>query len=855
MSQEKEPVRQGQIEVQLQVRQSQRTHTHHYLPFTFAFLVSVVLILGIMFGVRAQNLASPPDLLVSGPQQVRVGEPFSITIGVSTGYTLAAYEVGLQWDTTLAHLRSLEHTTHLSHGTAAPLGPMPTLDGVAFGAYSCVHPCPAAFGAKWSSDPSPPDFALATLTLVADRPGVLKLTAAHGRVVEVSGLIANVPQGVPLLEIEARLVVPDPAIPAVARRVVLVAAPAIPPTAPETGVPEIEMNITGEQGGTQADVALAWSAARRRGVVCTPAPMALPESHPNSHDVNGDGCLDVVDLYQITALSAAQVADPALSAQPAEEVTASGVFTVTTVSDAPDAVPGDRVCATADGSCSLRAAIAEANAHQGADAIHFDLPGEGVRTIHLARPLPTLSDLTGGTTLDGYTQVGATLNSDPSFSNAILLVQLRGSEPPSFDALDITSPGNIIRGLAFFNFIQPIELYGYNAHDNRIVGNFIGTDAIGETHATQAESFVGGVALMQGAARNQIGGPALMERNVISGNPWAGVILYHQGTEENIIQNNIIGLTPGGDSALPNLRHGVDINLGASRNIVGGASGEGNVIAGNDEAGVEISHGNETRANQVVGNRIGTDVTGNHAGAYSANGDVGVNIEDGVRENLVAGNIIGNNLGGGIALTGPGTASNTVRDNRIGISLNGSAIPNSGYGVSVQDGVKHSQIGPGNMIANNWVGVLLWDQGTDFNTITQNAIYANSTLGIDLEPLGVNQTLFMPVAGPNQQLPAPVLTGITQGQVTGSACLTCTVEIFRDQPSVVNSAQGRVFLGAASVSAEGRFSITIRGVLAGDALTATATDASGNTSEFSLPLRVEEQVGEVLYLPHVAGPL
>src|SRR5687768_5560767 len=40
-------------------------------------------------------------------------------------------------------------------------------------------------------------------------------------------------------------------------------------------------------------------------------------------------------------------------------------FVVTTTADAPDAAPGDGVCATAGGDCSLRAAVAEANAGPG----------------------------------------------------------------------------------------------------------------------------------------------------------------------------------------------------------------------------------------------------------------------------------------------------------------------------------------------------------------------------------------------------------------------------------------------------------------------------------------------------------
>ncbi|NMC62737.1 MAG: CSLREA domain-containing protein, partial [SAR324 cluster bacterium] len=47
----------------------------------------------------------------------------------------------------------------------------------------------------------------------------------------------------------------------------------------------------------------------------------------------------------------------------------SATFTVTSTTDVVDAVPGNGVCATAGGACTLRAAIQEANALAGADSI------------------------------------------------------------------------------------------------------------------------------------------------------------------------------------------------------------------------------------------------------------------------------------------------------------------------------------------------------------------------------------------------------------------------------------------------------------------------------------------------------
>jgi CSLREA domain-containing protein len=57
----------------------------------------------------------------------------------------------------------------------------------------------------------------------------------------------------------------------------------------------------------------------------------------------------------------------------AYEVSCSPTFTVVTTADTPDAQPGDSLCADANGNCSLRAALTEANA----------LPACGTLTIHL----------------------------------------------------------------------------------------------------------------------------------------------------------------------------------------------------------------------------------------------------------------------------------------------------------------------------------------------------------------------------------------------------------------------------------------------------------------------------------------
>ena len=84
------------------------------------------------------------------------------------------------------------------------------------------------------------------------------------------------------------------------------------------------------------------------------------------------------------------------------------------------------VTTTADsGAGSLRQAILDANANAGADTIAFDIPGSGIHTI---TPLTTLPAITQSLTIDGYTQTGASPNTNPFGQpwNAVILIEIDG---------------------------------------------------------------------------------------------------------------------------------------------------------------------------------------------------------------------------------------------------------------------------------------------------------------------------------------------------------------------------------------------------------------------------------------------
>src|SRR5258706_16466694 len=77
------------------------------------------------------------------------------------------------------------------------------------------------------------------------------------------------------------------------------------------------------------------------------------------------------------------------------------------------------------------------------------------------------------------------------------------------------------------------------------------------------------------------------------------------GTRNNLVQGNYIGLNAAGTAALPNTFSGVAIFNGAQSNMIGGLTASArNVISGNANQGVVISDINTT-GNVVSGNYIG----------------------------------------------------------------------------------------------------------------------------------------------------------------------------------------------------------------------------------------------------------
>ncbi len=384
------------------------------------------------------------------------------------------------------------------------------------------------------------------------------------------------------------------------------------------------------------------------------------------------------------------------------------------------------VTTTSDsGLGSLRYAIQTANARPGPNAISFDIPGTGPHTIAPTSALPTITD---PVTIDGLSQPGA--------APGALLIELSGaSAGPGVDGLVITAGGGIVRGLVINRFAHGIMLLGGSS---TIAGNYLGTDVTGMAARANTDT---GVAML-GSSNNVIGGASPADHNLISGNAGAGVSI--RNSSGNAVKGNYLGTDAAGAAAIPNL-HGVFI-WDAPNNTVGGtAPGEGNVISGNNEEGVVISQVGAT-GNLVAGNFIGTDPTGTVAlgniqnGVYidSSSGNTVGGTSTGAR-NVITGNL----LDGVLITQGTGDASNNhIEGNYIGLGDDGSAVGNGKAGVHLSTSsvlpyvvtgnvIGGSAPGAGNVISANEYGVALDQSAVSNNRVEGNLVGIDPTGSFD----------------------------------------------------------------------------------------------------------------------------
>lgn len=405
---------------------------------------------------------------------------------------------------------------------------------------------------------------------------------------------------------------------------------------------------------------------------------------------------------------------------------------------------------------------------------------------------------------------------------------------------------------------------------NLIQGNYLGVNVDGRKPGSYGNTGEG--AQMSTCARNNlIGGLEPGAGNVISGNRADGVELDSSGGPggtqavcDNTIHGNLIGTDPSGMLPVPNVDDGVGLDNGVCSTLVGGsAAGARNVISANHNDGIDISRPG-SNGNVVEGNLIGLAADGRGA---LGNGQEGVHIRFKAQRNHVVRNVISSNTGSGLRLTGTLTDLNEIRDNRIGTDVLGeTSRGNKAYGVWIHDGPKRNVVTGNRISASGLDGVAVErvpasTNVTIANRLTSNWIRGNSGLGIDLLPqdgVNPNDGASSTETG-NLGLDFPVILEASSTSVRGTAPRYATVEVFKADPgSGEEHGEGALPLGSAKADAAGSWCLS--GLTTTGAVTSTAWDGDGNTSEFARNVTIKgsanlcSQEGSILFSDSFTGP-
>jgi CSLREA domain-containing protein len=382
------------------------------------------------------------------------------------------------------------------------------------------------------------------------------------------------------------------------------------------------------------------------------------------------------------------------------------------------------------------------------------------------------TDITGSVGLGNYENGINVIESEE--------IQIGGSETGARNVIS----GNQLLGIKIDESSTAVKVYG----------NYVGTDATGTAAIKNIKS-----GIRVSGTNHQIGGIGAGNRNTISGNGGAGIVVTSPATGIRI-QNNYIGTDYTGTAELGN-RMGIEIGMSAGPydvTIGGDPFSEGNLISGNAEEGVLLYTGAK-----VYGNKIGTDISGagplgNHGNGILSKGD--------------------NNTIGATALF------NTI-------AFNG----------------------------KNGVAVITENGTATGNAISWNAIHDNGGLGIAIAQDSVlPNDLQDPDAGDNNKQNYPEMVSAVSDTVAIETTFTAkldstpntqfTIEFFTNaacDPSGYGEGHRAVRAMTVTTDAAGKaeivalFPSTTFDVA--NFVTATATDPAGNTSGFSNCIQVTEQ--------------
>lgn len=494
---------------------------------------------------------------------------------------------------------------------------------------------------------------------------------------------------------------------------------------------------------------------------------------------------------------------------------AAATFTVNSTGDAADLSLVDGVCNTGAtnsqgaAECTLRAAIQQANNLVDSDTINFNIPiteaGYSAAPLsYTIQPAAALPIVAAQLNIDGSSQ--------PDFPGTPIIVVDGGPPvaPSNGIVVGTTATDSTLRSLVVIRFNDNGILL--LSDGNLVAGNYVGIAADGLTVAPNNVADLdqqGGIRIE--SSSNTIGGTSAADRNVISGNLFAGISLFGTSASGNFVYGNYIGVDANGALDRGNSQEGIDIQLGSSNTIGGPGLGQRNILSGNGSDGIEIDGGD---FNIVQGNYIGTDVSGNI---------LIPNVRDGVDINEEAGDGSLRSLIGG---TDP-AEGNLIRGNGIaGVEVRGAPA-----------------------IDNSIIGNRIYENGLLDIDLNADGLSANDPLDIDT---GSNETL---------NYPEIIAATVNAGTVTVYVSLDVPagdyrIEFFTNPSGTHSSGNGggENFIAAQTFTHAGAgsevFAHTFSGSV-GDVVTVTATEviagpAFASTSEFSAPFSA------TLFVPYFA---
>lgn len=471
---------------------------------------------------------------------------------------------------------------------------------------------------------------------------------------------------------------------------------------------------------------------------------------------------------------------------------------VNSIGDAESVEPGDGHCDTGNNievagedvpECTLRAAIQEVNAEGWEPNIEFEIQGAAPHLIQLTTALPPIENSTIISTRLGS---GSKVSAFSSLPPPSVIVQ--GSLSIEYGLIfSAGSQGSIIEGLSILGF--DAGAINVKTDDIVIKGNYIGTDPSG---LRLGNTFTG--VYVQNSTGTLIGGESPEDRNIIVGSN-DGVLTNN--SSQTIIIGNWFGLMPDSLEVFRNDNYGILIEGGAN-NGIGGST-------------------------EVPGTGRGNIIVGGEVGVYANS-----------NETLIRGNLIGDTKE-------PTDIQSPFRLSGDGIQVSGNTAIIGG-----DDELESNSIGH---VGGS--GVFVTESTTRGITIRKNSIFATEGLGIDLEAIGVNENDSLDLdQGPNDLINYPVIDsiktangnpsgGIVQvfGHLDSAPSQTVTIDVYLSNACNQSGyGGGQVWLGSTSaltdVTGTGLFQVSF--ISSGDKeynrnkrITATTTDANGNTSEIS----------------------